>query len=129
MLLRTSLRLASVTASAIALLATPNRAAARMTGCDAGGPGATSCSIEKNEYGCEVSCETGYYACCRDTGSEGSLGVKCECVVNGGQPGNGERKWQPGATLTRLRYQRTSPKWAPSPLHSRELRCKGHPLG
>lgn len=33
------------------------------SGCNSGGPGATSCSAGGN--GCSVSCTTGYYACCQ----------------------------------------------------------------
>lgn len=33
------------------------------SGCNSGGPGATSCSAGGN--GCSVSCSTGYYACCQ----------------------------------------------------------------
>ncbi len=35
------------------------------TTCDSGGPGATSCSVTRNDgNGCFVACASGYYACC-----------------------------------------------------------------
>lgn len=39
--------------------------------CLAGGEGASSCSIEGGGISCEVSCNSGYYACC---------GVGCYCM-------------------------------------------------
>lgn len=45
--------------------------------CDGGGPGATSCSITSIEgRSCEVTCGTGYYACCK------YAGPSCRCVVD-----------------------------------------------
>lgn len=40
--------------------------------CDAGGEGASSCSVGD----CSVSCQVGYYACC----NRGVLGDKCKCI-------------------------------------------------
>jgi hypothetical protein len=46
-------------------------------GCNSGGPGATSCSIEATVLGsggsCSVSCGPGYYACC-------SYSANCKCI-------------------------------------------------
>ena len=44
--------------------------------CDAGGEGATACSVGGGATGCSVSCGAGYYACCNVTG----MGVNdCHC--------------------------------------------------
>lgn len=44
-----------------------------ITGCIAGGPGSTSCSMEAGGISCSVSCGGGYYSCC-------SLTSGCKCV-------------------------------------------------
>jgi len=45
--------------------------------CSSGGPGSTSCSVEVGagggSTGCNVSCSSGYYACCN------SYVNKCQC--------------------------------------------------
>jgi len=51
-------------------------------GCSSGGPGSTSCSVT-NGTGCSVSCSPGYYACCKDSWSQGT---KCGCVKYGSTP-------------------------------------------
>jgi len=44
--------------------------------CDSGGPGANSCSISALNHSCNVTCESGYYACCMQ--SLGGLTCKCK---------------------------------------------------
>ncbi len=48
--------------------------------CDAGGTGATSCSISSNT-GCSVSCGSGYYACCSYGGF--FTVASCKCAPDG----------------------------------------------
>lgn len=42
----------------------PGGGGAGGSGCDAGGPGANSCSITNSAGNCSVGCSWGYYACC-----------------------------------------------------------------
>jgi len=46
------------------------------TDCTNGGAGSTSCSVSSMGESCSVSCEIGYYACCKS----GWTGVSCSCV-------------------------------------------------
>lgn len=43
--------------------------------CDAGGPGATDCSVSRNGSTCSATCATGYYACCMYGPPS-----KCRCI-------------------------------------------------
>jgi hypothetical protein len=43
--------------------------------CDAGGPGATECSVSRNGSSCTATCSTGYYACCMY-----GTPSKCRCI-------------------------------------------------
>ena len=63
---------------------------ARPMNCTAGGPGSNQCGVSSEIMGvmtqCEVSCNTGYYACCDD-------GVgKCKCIQNNKKPSLVEAK-------------------------------------
>ena len=82
------IRLASTFVIVAGVAALPTRAFAgemEALGCMAGGPGASSCSIQGSiaggGAGCSVSCRTGY-ACCSVDG--------CHCKVAGG--GSGEEE-------------------------------------
>lgn len=46
--------------------------------CQAGGQGATSCSLTCDSGPCSVSCSSGYYACCRCSG----LQAYCTCFTS-----------------------------------------------
>lgn len=64
-------------------------ATTQSAGCDAGGPGSTSCSVScgGTNHGCSVTCASGYYACC----DCGFLVSSCTCVSDGsgGSSGGG----------------------------------------
>jgi hypothetical protein len=45
--------------------------------CDAGGPGAASCSVTNHDYSCQITCFAGYYACCMYASSSGP---DCYCI-------------------------------------------------
>lgn len=65
--------------------------------CTAGGPGSNQCGVSSEIMGvmtqCEVSCNTGYYACCDD-----GIG-KCKCVQNGKLP---PKSLEPAKISTKL---------------------------
>lgn len=47
--------------------------------CDAGGAGATSCSVSQGSDSCSVSCVAGDYACCKRS-SSGFFAPTCSCI-------------------------------------------------
>lgn len=71
MLSQRIVRVMSAIAITLAALASPTEARAEEDVCIAGGPGATSCSIQVTQFSCTVTCGTGY-ACCGVSG--------CHCV-------------------------------------------------
>jgi hypothetical protein len=58
----------------------PDDPAAGGSTCDAGGTGASSCSITSSGESCSASCVSGYYACCTKSCVLWSCTVSCSCV-------------------------------------------------
>lgn len=57
--------------------------------CDAGGAGATSCSVDDGHSSCSVSCAAGHFACCNNGGVFTAPTCRCEVNGAGGSGGGG----------------------------------------
>lgn len=65
--------------SAVEMMVVPGPPSLEDSSCNAGGEGATSCSVGGGATGCSVSCGSGYHACCNVT----AMGLNdCHCEAN-----------------------------------------------
>lgn len=84
-----AVRLASLAIVSVALFSSQASATDSNPGeCDKGGPGSDHCAIGSILTGCDVTCQTGYYACCNL--KAGHLAT-CNCVSN--STGGGGGSW------------------------------------